>query len=691
MKYQKYARTILSIVLSLMVTLTMLPAFSVSAAETGSITLTAPEAPDSTDPPTYVDLGDMTVKAYQVLDEEASPDGSTGLFTVNTEFTNFFSEAEKTFYTGETYVKDGKVNDIPMYFTYTDGKLALSNTKPDGTEYIEVSGAAIRDMIAAEEDHHKYFAAAIMEAILGTRTTTLVDTEKAKILAEWLRKYAVAKPITPKEGTFVGSDDNKTPDKIEFKGLNLGYWLLVSEDAPVNVANVETVFRLAQQDGIEEEPKVDAQLKLENQKLDKQVKNPEHTAPTPEDYGDDTTADAGDVLNYKVTTKVPDLRDYDGSRLSNPDDKANYKYTITDTLHNQYLVDADGNYVSNAEGDTFTKGVFTVKITYKDAAGTPKTITLKDVESLGADEKSLKEYLKTPSSTYGIYDAGSKTQTFILDFDVQKLRELEINEAGSWKEAELTLEYNAELTSDAVLRNDNDVTLNYSNDPKTTEPENTTDKTTVYSYGIALTKTFESDSSGMIQPGNDAYAALAEKVTFQLYSATADEEGNVTKNEPALEAIGNAGDYHIADSEDPTDAGDDLLPTEKTKDLKLDPTTGTLKVYGLDEGYYVLKETSAPSGYAKIEEIIIHIDANGNTYLVSSWVKDGDLTLDTSNDNDTAASGTTNYLKFTAINSRGMSLPDTGGAGVWLLLIGGVALITLAAAMVISHRKHRAE
>lgn len=684
MKYQKYAKTILSIVLSLMMTLTMLPAFSVSAAASGSITLTAPKAPDSED--TYVDLSGMEVKAYRVLDEE-NPDGSPGLFTVNADFTDFFSDAEKTFYEGTTYVADGKVNDIPMYFTYKDNKLALSSDKPESGEYIEVQGKDIRDMIASEADHRKYFAAAIMEAILGRRSQELVNNANSKILAEWLRKFAVANGVTPKDGTFIGSDDNKTPDKIEFKDLDLGYWLLVSENAPENVANVETVFRLAQQDGIDEEPTVDAQLKLENQELEKQVKNSEHTAPTSEEYGEKTTAEAGDVLNYKVTTKVPDLRDYDGSRLSAPDDKVNYEYKITDTLHNQWLVDAEDNYVS---GDTFGKGVFTITISYKDASAATKTITLKDVESPGAGEKSLKEYLKTPSSTYGSYDTGTKTQTFILDFDVQKLRELEISEAGSWKEAELTLEYNAELTSDAVLVNDNDVSLEYSNDPKTTTPKTITDETKVYSYGIALTKTFESDSSGTINPGDDAYAALAEKVTFRLYSATADEEGNVTKNEPALDVIGNPGDYRIADSEDPTDAGDDLLPTEKTKDLKLG-TDGKIKVYGLDEGYYVLEETSAPSGYAKIKEIIIHIVANDNTYQVTSWVKDGDLTLDTTNDNDTVGSSDTNYLKFTAINSRGMSLPDTGGAGVWLLLIGGVALITLAAAMVISHRKHRAE
>ena len=271
--------------------------------------------------------------------------------------------------------------------------------------------------------------------------------------------------------------------------------------------------------------------------------------------------------------------------------------------------------------------------------------------------------MKDSGSSYGKYADGK--QKFVLDFDIEKLRELELGSdfGGRWEEAKLTLEYRAELTSDAVWENDNDITLNYSNDPKTTADKPLTDKTTVYTYGLNIQKNFEGSPAGGLD-------AAFQDVSFELYHS---DDGKTDKGS-AIGMTGKDGDYNVADSED----------LDSVTELKLG-SDGSLHIYGLDEGYYILKETKTHQGYAKAGNIVVYIDADG-TYTISgrSSAAEGDVDLKASADN----AGTEKELSFAVLNRAGMHLPETGGPGVLALLIGGVALITVAAAMLISRKKN---
>ena len=89
---------------------------------------------------------------------------------------------------------------------------------------------------------------------------------------------------------------------------------------------------------------------------------------------------------------------------------------------------------------------------------------------------------------------------------------------------------------------------------------------------------------------------------------------------------------------------------------------GMITIKGLDIGKYFLKETEAPSGYNKLEELVeVNItrenesaDANG-TYIVN-------------NDGDTH--------KVDVENSTGSLLPSTGGIGTTIFyLVGGLLII----------------
>ena len=319
MKLRKHTKSFFGILLALIMVVTMMPSSLALAEElTGSITLKAPEDPSDE----YVDLGEMTVTAYQILDEANSVKGQSGsMFTVNKEFQTFFETVTKDFYTPDKgfWESDGKLGDNKtMYLTYDEAEQTMKVSSTPQDHSISVTVENLRSLIRYQENK-EYFAAALMEEILTANSTSyessdhlITNTDNAKMLSVWLRNFAKAKSISGKTQKVTPGEG--TGDSIVFDDLPLGYWLLVSDNAPSNVANVETVFRLSQQDGVADD--VDAQLKLENQELEKKVKNANHADgayPDAASYQNETTAEAGDILNYEITAKVPNLPDYDAA------------------------------------------------------------------------------------------------------------------------------------------------------------------------------------------------------------------------------------------------------------------------------------------------------------------------------------------------------------------------------------------
>lgn len=343
------------------------------------------------------------------------------------------------------------------------------------------------------------------------------------------------------------------------------------------------------------------------------------------DYAASATAALGEALEYKITSKVPTLTDY--SNLT--------EFVFTDTLvrqvvdSNSFALGIDGVSVSKDSQD---------KNSFKIGNTVVATLALGNYGNVEYPEESGK---MVPG------------QKFTLTFDTSVLEK--------YQGKGITLTYQASLTKDAVNVNDNHVSLDYTNGP---DKSKLTADTKVYTYGIEVQKTFSDQRE------------TDNTVTFQLRTAKNNEE-------TAISMVGSAGVYHVKANGEATEA-------TETTDLKL-ALDGKLTITGLDEGTYWLVETAAPTGFtvAKPIQIVLAKDSESPSVLgkdnsTAKYNGEGD-SLITGIDSQTNTQ--ISLAQLTVLNQKGFSLPSTGGAGTWMLTIGGILLIAAAGGLYVIYRK----
>ena len=120
---------------------------------------------------------------------------------------------------------------------------------------------------------------------------------------------------------------------------------------------------------------------------------------------------------------------------------------------------------------------------------------------------------------------------------------------------------------------------------------------------------------------------------------------------------------------------------------------GRFKVEGLDDSKYTLVETKAPAGY--------NLPTNGFSVVLTATTNNGQtwdgtpataLTGITATvDNGTAQNGdtSTGLVGITIANTKGSSLPSTGGMGTVLLYVAGIAVFVLAGATLVMALRRR--
>jgi len=233
--------------------------------------------------------------------------------------------------------------------------------------------------------------------------------------------------------------------------------------------------------------------------------------------------------------------------------------------------------------------------------------------------------------------------TITINFNEEYCKSLESTQ-------NFTITYTATLNDQAVLGkkgNTNKVFVEYKN--KYDIQRKTEEKTTtVFTYGIDLTKQGEG-------------GAKLSEVEFKLTDGT--NEINVLKS------------------------GDAYYPSNDTQASSTVTTdnNGEIHIRGLKPGRYELKETKTNAGYVLLKNpvVIVITQTNATTGEATAKVGNKDVTMIEDNGSLTAK------VPLTVVNSKGFDLPVTGGRGIALFTIAGIAIVAAAGSLLFMRKRSK--
>ena len=217
---------------------------------------------------------------------------------------------------------------------------------------------------------------------------------------------------------------------------------------------------------------------------------------------------------------------------------------------------------------------------------------------------------------------------------------------------EFTITYKVKLNESAVLGqagNKNKVELVYKNHGETESKTKTPDKEVkVFTYGIDLTKQGEG-------------GAKLSGVEFKLTDGT--NEIKVKKSKNAYYPSNNDGASSTVVTDD----------------------SGEIHIRGLKPGTYKLKETKTKDGYVLLKdpvEIVI-TQTSATTGEATAKVGSKNVTMIEDDGSFTAK------VPLTVVNSKGFDLPATGGRGIALFTIAGIAIVAAAGSLLFMRKRSK--
>lgn len=233
--------------------------------------------------------------------------------------------------------------------------------------------------------------------------------------------------------------------------------------------------------------------------------------------------------------------------------------------------------------------------------------------------------------------------------------------------AEIRVDFTAELNKNAVVGldgNPNAVYLEYANNPDESGESGFTPKDTVIVF------TYELDTLKV-----DAHDT--EEVLSGACFKLRDDQGRWVK----VDAEGKVSGWTANEAEAST------LTTG---------ADGLIRVIGLDQGTYYLKETKAPAGYniltEEIEVVITAATANGQNWAAELGADKALTALDVAAAGKAGAgSAADGIAAITVGNNSGTVLPQTGGMGTTVFYVAGGLLVAAAAALLVAGRRMKRE
>ena len=221
---------------------------------------------------------------------------------------------------------------------------------------------------------------------------------------------------------------------------------------------------------------------------------------------------------------------------------------------------------------------------------------------------------------------------------------------------EFTITYKVKLNESAVLGqagNKNKVELEYKNydekDSKTKTPDK---EVKVFTYGIDLLKKGEATNT------------VLKGVEFTLTDNTG-KVVNVKKN----------------------DSNTFYTPGGSSNTVTTDDQ-GKIYIRGLKPGTYKLTETKTNKGYVLLKNpVVIVITEDSNTPgVATATVGDKAVTMNSDQNNKDSA---TAEVPLTVVNSKGFNLPATGGRGIALFTIAGIAIVAAAGSLLFMRKRSK--
>lgn len=246
------------------------------------------------------------------------------------------------------------------------------------------------------------------------------------------------------------------------------------------------------------------------------------------------------------------------------------------------------------------------------------------------------------------------TKTFTVSTNDLKA----VNKRNIAKNQYIIVDYTAKLNASAEIGipgNVNTAKLTYSNNP-------------------------DQSGKGENQPTGDTPEDKVIVFTYKLDTTKVDSDNAETKLQGAEFKLRNANNqYAVVDANNKVTS---WSATEEEGSTLTSGTNGLFSVTGLDDGTYYLKETKAPAGYnlpaSDFEVKITATTANGQ-----NWAGDATTALTAIDVTVDGTTGTGNVQNGTAAidikNTKGSTLPSTGGMGTTVLYVAGAAIVLVAA------------